>query len=60
MKPRFAQVMTGALLAAAALAACRKEVPPPPLPTPDKEPRPTVHVGYHAAAGPGATPWRVV
>lgn len=49
MKPRLAQVMTTALVAATALAACRKEVPPPPLPTPDKAPRPTVHLGYQAA-----------
>jgi hypothetical protein len=52
MKPRFAQLMTGVLIALAALAACRKEVPPPPIPKPDKEPQPTVQARQVAGAGP--------
>ena len=53
MKPRFAQLMTGVLIAVAALAACRKEVPPPPtpIPKPDKDPRPTVQARQLAHAG---------
>ncbi|MEO6280357.1 hypothetical protein [Roseateles sp.] len=50
MKPRIAQLMTGALIAVGGLAACRKEVPPPPLPTPDKAPKPTVQTGYAPAS----------
>ena len=40
MKPRLMQVMTGLLVAVAALTACRKEVPAP-VPKPDEVPRPT-------------------
>jgi len=32
--------VTAALIAVSALAACRKEVPLPPVPAPDKEPKP--------------------
>ena len=39
MRLRPAQLMTGALIAVAALSACRKEVP---TPAPDREPKPTV------------------
>lgn len=53
MKPRYPQLMTGALIAIAALAACRKEVPAP-LPTPERDPKPTVNVSYLAFAGHGA------
>ena len=52
MKPRFAQLMTGALVAMAALTACRKEVPAP-LPSPDQAPKPTVQASYFASAGSG-------
>ena len=53
MKPRLAPLMTGVLVAVGALAACRKEVPPPPtpIPTPDTPPKPTVHTGALARAG---------
>jgi len=50
MKPRLAQLMTGALIAMAALTACRKEVPTP-LPSPDQSPKPTVQTSYFASAG---------
>lgn len=50
---RFVQVMSAALMAVALLTACRKEVPPPPLPKPEKTPKPTV-----AAVAVGAI-WRV-
>ena len=49
MKPRFAQLMTAALLAMAALTACRKEVPAP-LPAPDQVPKPTVQTSHFASA----------
>jgi hypothetical protein len=60
MKPRFAQLMTGVLIALAALAACRKEVPPPPtpIPKPDKDPQPTVQARQVASASPAV--FRVV
>lgn len=43
MKPqqRIVQVMSAALIAVALLTACRKEVPLPPVPTPEKDPKPT-------------------
>ena len=47
MKPRFAQLMTGALVAMAALTACRKEVPAP-VPKPDEVPRPTTLAAWDA------------
>lgn len=55
MKPRFAQLTAGGLIAVAALSACRKEVPAP-LPTPDPSPKPTVQASYLASAG-GAALW---
>lgn len=48
MRPRPAQLMTCALIAMAALSACRKEVP---TPTPDREPKPTVQVAGRVLAG---------
>lgn len=42
MKPRLPRLMTGTLIAVAALAACRREVPPPPTPVPDNPPAPKV------------------
>jgi len=45
MKPRLMQVMTGLLVAVAALAACRKEVPTP-VPKPDEVPRPTTTLAW--------------
>lgn len=45
MKPRFVQVMTGLMIAVAALSACRKEVPVP-VPKPDEVPRPTTQVAW--------------
>jgi hypothetical protein len=58
MKPRLAQLMTGVVIAVAAQAACRKEVPPPPtpIPKPDKDPKPTVQARQLADAG-GAVLW---
>jgi hypothetical protein len=50
MKPRLAQLMTAALIAVAALTACRKEVAPP-LPAPDEVPKPNVHINGAAARG---------
>jgi hypothetical protein len=53
MKPSFVQLTTALLIAVAALAACRKEVPPPiPTPdrTPDRTPKPTVDAGTQSAA----------
>ncbi|WP_457419901.1 hypothetical protein [Roseateles sp. P5_E7] len=49
MKPRLVQLMTGALVAMAALTACRKEVPTP-LPSPDQAPKPTVQTSYFASS----------
>jgi hypothetical protein len=53
MKPRLAQLRTGVLVAVAALAACRREVPPPPtpIPKPDQDPKPTVQARQMADAG---------
>jgi hypothetical protein len=53
MKPRFVQLMAGALISVGALAACRKEVPPPPtpIPKPDTPPKPTVRTSALASAG---------
>lgn len=48
MKPRFVQLTAVLLIAVAALAACRKEVQPP-LPTPDRTPKPEVDAGTRAA-----------
>lgn len=53
MKPRFAQLTAGGLIAVAALTACRKEVPLP-LPAPDPLPKPTVQARYLASAGSAA------
>jgi hypothetical protein len=41
MKPRFVQLTTALVIAVAALAACRKEVPAP-IPAPDRTPTPKV------------------
>ena len=51
MKPqqRLAQLTTGVLIAVAALTACRKEVPPPPLPKPEEVPKPKVEMAQFAA-----------
>ncbi len=49
MRPRLLQLMTGLVVALAALTACRREVPTPPAPIPDKEPRPSVSTAYAAA-----------
>ena len=49
MKPRLAQLMTGAVVAMAALTACRKEVPAP-LPSPDQAPKPTLQTSHYASA----------
>lgn len=53
MNTRFVQLMAGALIAVGALAACRKEVPPPapPIPKPDSPPKPTAHATALASAG---------
>ena len=48
MPPRLLPVMMGALIAASALVACRKEVPPPPVPAPDTAPRPVTLAVYLA------------
>lgn len=49
MNSRFVQLTTALLIAVAALAACRKEVQPP-IPTPDRTPKPTVDAGARSAA----------
>lgn len=52
MKPkqRLVQVMSAALVALAALSACRREVPQPPTPVPERTPKPTVVLTQFAAA----------
>lgn len=52
MKPRLPALMTGTLIAVAALAACRREVPPPPTPVPDNPPAPKVQAVAVAWAAP--------
>jgi hypothetical protein len=49
MKPSLTQMMTAALIAVAALTACRKEVAPP-LPAPDEVPKPKVQTSDFASA----------
>ena len=49
--PRLARLMAGTLIAVAALAACRREVPPPPTPTPDRDPKPTVQAALPLLPG---------
>lgn len=50
-RQRFQQMTAAALVAVAALSACRKEVPPPP--TPDEVPRPKTESGRYALVTAG-------
>lgn len=47
MPPRLLQLVTGALIAVSALVACRREVPPPPVP--DEMPKPKVDSAHYVA-----------
>jgi hypothetical protein len=44
MRPRLVQLVTGAVVALAALSACRREVPTVPVPVPDQTPKPKTQV----------------